>query len=187
MRLKELLFAGILALLGSLPGISATLAVGVNATPVAGLYNYAYQFSVTGAGASVDNIFLGSDDLSPLDVVLEVDGAPTADWSWLGNDTPQNYLQFFDTNGTSLGDGDVLSVTFTSQLAPANASFALGLDSSTGDTTNTVDGVIAPTAATPEPGSLLLLFSGATLFALSFAIGFADKPEPSRLSPAVYF
>jgi hypothetical protein len=178
MRLKELLFAGILALLGSLPGVSATLAVGVDVTPAAGLYNYSYQFSITGAGASVDTVFLGSNDLSPLNVALAVDGAPTANWSWLGNDTPQNYLEFFSTNGTSLGNGDVLDVTFSSQLAPANTKFAVGLNSVTSDTTNTVTSVVAPNAAAvvPEPGSLLLVFSGAALF----LIALRDRNRLSR-------
>jgi hypothetical protein len=172
MKLKRLLFAGILALLGSLPGISATLAASVNVTPAAGLYNYSYQFSVTGAGASVDTVFLGSNDLSPLNVALGVDGASTANWSWLGNDTPQNYLEFFATNGTALGAGDVLDVTFSSRLAPGNE-FAVALTSATGVATNTVTSVVgpnavAPNAAVPEPGSVLLFFSGAALLLIAF-------------------
>lgn len=168
MTARQSIFAAILVTLSALPGISATLAVTASATPAAGLYDYAYQFSITGTGAAVDNIFLGSNDLSPLNVVLKVDGSPTSDWSWLGNDTPQNYLQFFDTSGTSLGNGDVLDVTFVSQLAPGSTSFALGLDSSTGGSTNTVTGLLAPTSvATPEPGSLLLLFSAVTLFSIA--------------------
>jgi hypothetical protein len=168
MRLKQLIFAGILAVLGSFPGTSATLTVAANATAVAGLYNYSYQFSITGPGANVDNIFLGSNDLSPLNVVLEVNGAPTGAWSWLGNDTPQNYLQFFDISGPALGNGDVLDVTFFSQLAPATTNFAVGLNSNTGDTTNRLTNVLAPTsAAVPEPGSLFLLVSGAALFGVT--------------------
>ena len=82
--------------------------------------------------------------------------------------TPQNYLQFFDTSSTALGNGDVLDVTFTSLLAPSAASFAVGLDSSTGDTTNTVTGILAPTSVvTPEPSSLLLFFSAVTLFSIA--------------------
>src|ERR1700733_29938 len=119
MRARHTVFAGILVILSALPGVSATLAVTAAATPSGGLYDYSYEFSISGSGASVDNIFLGSNDLSPLDVVIQVDGAATADWSWLGNDTPENYLQFFDFNGTSLGNGDVLDVTFSSALAPA--------------------------------------------------------------------
>ena len=120
MRARHTVFAGILVILSALPGVSATLAVTAAATPSGGLYDYSYEFSISGSGASVDNIFLGSNDLSPLDVVIQVDGAATADWSWLGNDTPENYLQFFDFNGTSLGNGDVLDVTFSSALAPAS-------------------------------------------------------------------
>ena len=165
MRLKQLTFAVTLALLGSFSGTAATLAVAVNVTPAADLFNYSYQFSITGAGASVDNIFLGSDDLSPVNVALGVNGAPTTDWSWLGNDTPVNYLQFFDTNGTALGAGDVLDVTFSSSLAPRNTQFAQGLNSVNSGTTNIVSGVVAPTAA-PEPGSLFLLLSGAALFCI---------------------
>ncbi len=163
MRVRQSIFAGVLVILSALPGISATLTVNATATPDAGLYDYSYQFSVTGAGANVDNIFLGSDDLSPLNVVLKVDGSPTTDWSWLGNDTPENYLQFFDTAATALGNGDALDVTFSSALVPGTG-FALGLDSSTGDATNTVTGVTAPASVvTPEPGSLLLLIAGGAL------------------------
>ncbi len=164
MRVRQSIFAGVLMMLSALPGISATLTVSATETPDAGLYDYSYRFSVTGAGASVDNIFLGSDDLSPLNVVLKVDGSATADWSWLGSDTPENYLQFFDTAATALGNGDELDVTFSSALVPGT-SFALGLESSTGDATNTVTGVTAPSSAvvTPEPGSFLLLISGLAL------------------------
>jgi hypothetical protein len=70
-----------------------------------------------------------------LNVDLEVNGSPTADWSWLGNDTPRNYRQFFDVAGTGLANGDVLDVTFSSAMAPAAAGFALGLDSTSGATT----------------------------------------------------
>jgi len=161
MRIRESIFTSVLLALSALPGISATLGVQASATPDGGLYDYSYQFSITGAGAKVDNIFLGSNDLSPLNVVQKVNGNPTADWSWLGNDTPQNYLQFFDTNGTALGPGDVLNVTFSSKLAPGNAKFAVGLASSTSDVTNTVNGVVGPSSVpTPEPGSLPLLVTG---------------------------
>jgi hypothetical protein len=163
MRVQQSIFAGVLMMLSALPGISATLTVTGTATPDAGLYDYSYKFSVTGAGANVDNIFLGSDDLSPLNVVLDVNGSPTTDWSWLGNDTPENYLQFFDIAGTALGNGDALDVTFSSALVPGKG-FALGVDSSTGGATNRVTGVTAPSSVvTPEPGSLLLLISGVAL------------------------
>src|SRR5580704_1459773 len=99
MRKRQSLFATIVMVLGIVPGVSATLAVNATATPDGSLFDYSYQFSITGAGASVDNIFLGSNDLSPLNVVLKVNGNPTANWSWVGNDTPQNYLQFFNIPG----------------------------------------------------------------------------------------
>jgi hypothetical protein len=162
MRARQTIFAGILAALSALPGISATLSVQATATPVAGLFNYTYQFSIGGAGASVGNIYLGSADLSPLNVVLDVNGNPAGAWSWLGNDTPQNYLQFFTLSGPALGSGDVLDVTFSSALPPG-ANFAVGLDRAAG-ATNTVTGVLAPGAtAAPEPGSLVLIFSGIAL------------------------
>jgi hypothetical protein len=166
MRIRRSIFAGVVMMLSALPGISATLTVQASVTPDAGLYDYTYRFSITGAGASVDNIFLGSNDLSPLNVVLKVDGNPAGNWSWLGNDIPQNYLQFFSTNGTGLGNGDFLGVTFSSQLAPQAAEFAVGLNGSTGDATNTATGVVGPAAiAAPEPGTLLLLLCGIALFA----------------------
>ena len=168
MKMRQSIFASALVVLSALPCVSATLAVQATATPNGPLYNYSYQFSITGTGAFVDNIFLGSNDLSPLNVVQKVDGNPTTNWSWLGNDTPQNYLQFFDTNGTGLGNGDVLAVTFSSALAPSNSEFAVGLTASTSATTNTVTGVLAPcSVATPEPASLLLLASGLALFSVA--------------------
>src|SRR5262249_7522662 len=107
----------------------------------------------------IDNIFLGSDDISPLNVVLEVNGQAAAGWSWLGNDTPQDYLQFFGLAGTALGNGDVLDVTFSSPLVPQATHFAVGLDSATGSTTNRATALLAPSSAAgvPEPGSLGLL------------------------------
>lgn len=163
MTIKQWIFAGILAALSAVPGVSATLGVQATVTQTPGLFNYSYVFSVSGAGAAIDNIFLGSNDLSPLHVVLKVDGSPTANWSWLGNDTPNNYLQFFDTAGGALGNGDALDVTFSSAFASGTMS-AVGLDSATGAATNTVTGVNAPSAVpTPEPGSLCLLASGIAL------------------------
>jgi len=158
MKPKQWMFAAILAALSALPGVSATLSVSANVTPNAGLFNYAYQFTIADSGSNVDNIFLGSDDISPLNVVLKINGQPTSTWSWLGNDTPQNYLQFFDLVGSALGNGDILNVTFSSALAPLASNFAVGLDSTTGETTNTANAVLAPSAAAaPEPDSLLLL------------------------------
>jgi hypothetical protein len=158
MKPKQWMFAAILAALSALPGVSATLSVSANVTSNSGLFNYAYQFTVGGVGASVDNIFLGSDDISPLKVVLEINGQAAPAWSWLGNDTPQNFLQFFDFGGPALGNGDILSVTLSSALAPSATHFAVGLDNTAGDTTNTVSAVLAPSAAAvPEPGTLRLL------------------------------
>lgn len=164
MRVRKTIFAGILAALSAVPGISATLSVEATATPVAGLYNYSYQFSIAGSGASVENVYLGSNDLSPVNVVIDVNGSPAGAWSWLGNDTPQNYLQFFTLSGPALGSGDILDVTFSSTLAPETGNFAVGLDSSTGGATNTVTGVLAPSAAAvPEPSSVVLVLSGILL------------------------
>jgi hypothetical protein len=170
MRKRQSLFATIVMVLGIVPGVSATLAVNATATPDGSLFDYSYQFSITGAGASVDNIFLGSNDLSPLNVVLKVNGNPTANWSWLGNDTPQNYLQFFNITGPALGNGDALDVTFSSTFAPANKGFAEGLTSSTSSVTNTVSGVLAPSAVatTPEPGSLGLFLAGIALMSIAW-------------------
>lgn len=159
MRLKQSIFACLLAGMVALPALSATITVAATATPDAGLFDYSYSFAVSGTAASVDSVYLGSDDLSPLNLVIEVDGNPTSAWSWLGNDTPRNYLQFFDFGGTSLGSGDVLDVTFSSALAPAAAYFAEGFSSLTSNVTNIVDGVLGPAAVTssPEPASLFLL------------------------------
>jgi hypothetical protein len=162
MRIKQALFTAIVATLCAIPGVSATLAVDATATPDGSLEDYSYQFSITGAGADVDNIFLGSNDLSPLNVVIKENGSPTSDWSWLGNDTPQNYLQFFDIGGTALGNGDVLDVTFSSAFAPG-PEFAVGLASSSSDETNVVNGVLSPSVATPEPGPVPFLVSGIAL------------------------
>ena len=165
MNARQWIFATILVALGAVSCMSATMSVSVSVTPDAGLFDYTYLFSIGGAGPGVDNIFLGSDDISPLNVVLRVNNTPTVDWSWLGNDSPQNYLQFFDVNGTSLGSGDALDVMFSSQLGPQATHFAVGLDSTTGATTNTTTVLAAPSAAAiPEPGSLFLLGSGFALF-----------------------
>ena len=159
MRIRQWMFATILAALSVLPGRSATISVSASATPDGGMFDYVYQFSIAGAGANIDNIFLGSDDISPLNVVLEVNGQAAAGWSWLGNDTPQDYLQFFGLPGTALGNGDVLDVTFSSPLVPQATHFAVGLDSATGSTTNRATALLAPSSAAgvPEPGSLGLL------------------------------
>jgi hypothetical protein len=172
MTIKHSLFAGFLAVLAAIPGTSATLAVDANATLSGSVYDYSYQFTITGAGADVDNIYLGSNDLSPLDVVIDVDGSPTTDWSWLGNDTPENYLQFFDIGGTSLGNGDTLDVTFTSPFAPSSTEFAVGYASSSGEATNTVMPVLGPAIAAPEPSSVpLLVAAGALLLVVQRRYG----------------
>lgn len=168
MRARQTIFAVMLAALSAVPGVSATLSVQATATPAGGLYNYSYLFSIGGSGASVDNIYLGSADLSPLNVVLDINSNPASAWSWLGNDTPQNYLQFFTSSGPALGSGDVLDVTFSSALPPGAANFAVGLDSATGSATNTVTGVLAPSATVaPEPGSLVLILSGVMLILIA--------------------
>lgn len=169
MRARQTILAAILAALSAVPAICATLSVQATATPVGGLYNYSYQFSIGGSGASVDNIYLGSADLSPLNVVIDINGTPASAWSWLGNDTPQNYLQFFTLSGPPLGSGDVLDVTFSSVLGQGTTNFAVGLDSATGSATNTVTGVLAPSATVaPEPGSLVLIFSGGMLILIAW-------------------
>ena len=136
------LFPSIIAL--ALAQITATradtLSVTASETPTAGLYNYSYQFALTSVGPGVDTLFLGSDDLSPLSLNISLDNIPVNDWSWLGNDVPQNYLEFFSTDGSKLSSGDKLEVTFTSAFAPATTQFAVGLDSSTGAATNRVSG-----------------------------------------------
>jgi hypothetical protein len=162
MKLTFLTTICCLALLQAAPAMAATLSVTASATPDAGLYDYSYALSVSGAG-SLDNIFLGSDDLSPLNVAITFDGAATTNWSWLGNDTPSNYLQFFNTSGGFLSTGDTLDVTFTSAFAPRAGGFAVGENSGTGSVSNEVTGLLGPTAA-PEPASL-------GLFLIAFGAG----------------
>ena len=170
--MKTKLFLSLcLTALAILPSATAaTLNVAANATPSGSLYAYSYNFSLTGTGAGIDNLFLGSDDLSPLNVAFTLNGATTNNWSWLGNDTPQNYLQFFSLSGSTLSVGDSLRVTFTSAFAPASSRFAEGLNSSSGAATNVVTGVLAPTAV-PEPASfvlfLLALAAGSTMVVVS--------------------
>ncbi len=158
MKTKLTLFC-LTALASVVPALPATLAVTANTSSSGALYSYAYNFSVTGAGLGFDNLFLGSDDLSPLSVAFTFDGAATNNWSWLGNDTPLNYLQFFSLNGSALSAGDTLQVTFTSAFTPASNHFAEGLNSSTSAVSNAVTGVLAPTAV-PEPGSFPMLLIG---------------------------
>ena len=158
MKTKLMLFC-LTAITSVVPAFSATLAVTANTSSSGVLHSYAYNFSVTGAGLGFDNLFLGSDDLSPLNVAFTFDGATTTNWSWLGNDTPLSYLQFFSLNGSALSAGDTLGVTFTSAFTPASNHFAEGLNSSTSAVSNAVTGVLAPTAV-PEPGSFPMLLVG---------------------------
>jgi hypothetical protein len=118
------------ALLQVVPAAAATLSTTATAVPdsTPGVYDYSYAFSVSGSGG-LDNVFLGSDDLSPLKVTIKFDGAAMADWSWLGNDTPSNDLQFFNTNGGFLAAGDTLDLTFTSSFGPALGQYAVGENS----------------------------------------------------------
>ena len=159
--MKTTLFtlAVLAGLLPAVPVTAATLVVASSAAQAGSLYNYTYTFSISGSGLALDNIFLGSDDLSPLNVALTFDGNPAVNWSWLGNDTPQNYLDFFNTANGTLGLGDTLRVTFTSAFAPSAGHFAEGLNSSTGDTSNIVTSVTAPTAV-PEPASVFAALLG---------------------------
>ncbi len=94
-------------------------------------YDYTYLVSISGTGLSVDNIFVGSDDLSPLNVAFKFNNAATADWSWFSDNTPENYIDFYNTAGGTLGSADTLKITFSSFLAPAASHFAVGENSST--------------------------------------------------------
>ena len=168
MKINRFTSACLFLLLPALQAGAATLGVTASATPSGAVYNYTYSFAVTGSG-TLNDLYLGSNDLSPLSLTFTVDGASTTAWSWLGNDTPQNYLQFFSTTG-SLASGDTLGVKFTSSFAPAANEFAIGLNSSTGATTNEVMSVLAPNAATPEPAAAGMLVLGALgLFGISEA------------------
>jgi hypothetical protein len=161
-------FTGLLSVL-IFSGIAAqgsTLSVTSSVSAAASFYDYSYDFTVSGAGKGFDNIFLGSNDLSPLNVVIHLNGAPTADWSYLGNDTPENYLQFFSLSSTALAAGGTLEVTFDSIFAPSSTEFAVALNSATSQTSNQVNNVTAPGAVpTPEPATLSLLLVASVLIA----------------------
>ena len=154
-----------LVLVSSYLAVCGTLGVTATAVPSGSLYDYSYTFSVTGAGGGFDNIFLGSDDISPLNVQLTLNGAPTSDWSYLGNDTPQTYLQFFSQSATMLAVGSDLGVTFASALNPVDDHFAIALNSITATVSNQVNGVLAPTAGSsiPEPASLTFVLLAGSL------------------------
>ena len=140
-----------------------------------GIYTYTYAFRVTGDAGSptpaVTDIFLGSDDLSPLNTVITRNNAPTSAWAFLGNSAPYNYLQFTNSGGPeSLGSGDELEVTFfdsSGLFLPDTTHFAQAYDpnaaAGAGGYTVSVNGVFGPTtnpnpsALTPEPGALSLV------------------------------
>ncbi len=151
--------AGAALALASAAG-AQTMSVTANVTSGSGLYNYDYLFSLTGpagAGTSVANLYLTSDDLSPVGpFTFAKDGTGTSLWTYASNDTPYNYLQFFSTSD-SLTNGDTLEVKFASAFAPSTANTATGLDDSTGRYTNTVTGVAAPV---PETNTAPLLILG---------------------------
>ncbi len=111
--------AGAALALASAAG-AQTMSVTANVTSGSGLYNYDYLFSLTGpagAGTSVANLYLTSDDLSPVGpFTFAKDGTGTSLWTYASNDTPYNYLQFFSTSD-SLTNGDTLEVKFASAFA----------------------------------------------------------------------
>lgn len=154
---------GLAALLLTASAHAADLTLTATATPDGSLYDYDYQFHVSGA-AAIDNLYLGSDDLSPVSgVTFKKNGAPTSDWLWLGNDTPTNYLQFFSTTD-SLGDGATLEVQFSSPASlfrPTQDHFASGFDSGSRQSFTVAGSVVGPTAV-PEPG-VISLFGAALL------------------------
>ena len=141
-----------------------------------GLYTYAYTFSVSGDATSptpaLTDIFLSSDDLSPLNLTITKNNAPTTAWSFLGNNAPYNYLDFTSLDPLTgnpldtLGAGDELEVTFTDSsglFLPDTTHFAAGFDSSISGFTANVTPLVGPTvnpnpsALTPEPGTLSLV------------------------------
>ncbi|MBV8898213.1 MAG: PEP-CTERM sorting domain-containing protein [Acidobacteriaceae bacterium] len=160
--------AVVCGLLAWMPASAASLVVSSSAAPSGAEYNYSYTVSISGTGLSLTDIFVTSDDLSPLNVKFTFDGASTTNWSWLSGNTPRNYLDFFDSTGV-LGTGDTLKIAFSSFLAPAASQFAIGenLNNNPATASNIVSSVIAPTAAVPEPASagMLLFGLGAILFA----------------------
>jgi hypothetical protein len=174
--MKNVITSISLLLLSSLAAMGSSLAVTSSATPSGSLYNYAYTFTVSGTGSGFDNFFLGSNDLSPLNVAIQLNSAPTTDWSYLGNDTPQNYLQFFSLSGTDIVTG-TLKVTFSSVFGPSSTQFAEALNDMTNQVSNVVTGVTAPTTApTPEPATtgfvmVALVFIGASFGIKRFATG----------------
>ncbi len=166
--MKKLLLAGAMLALGA--GANAqtlSLAAAPTVTLANGLNTYTYNFNVTGpAGTAVTDIFLSSDDLSPLNLTFAKNGGAASAWSLLSNDTPYNYLDFtsLDANGAaldSLRSGDRLTVSFSdsaAQFAALPLQFASAYDSTSGNYTPNVTRLVGPSAV-PEPGSLAL-FAG---------------------------
>ena len=163
MNTKFAKLLGTLAILVATSAQAVSISVSATATPNGGFFDYAYSFLV-GEGTSttaVDNVFLGSDDLSPLNVSIMKNSRAAPEWLFLGNDSPDSYLQFFTSTDT-LANGDRLAVSFASAVAPSSTQFVVGLESATGLTTNTVTGVLAPSVipAVPEPENIVLLAIG---------------------------
>jgi hypothetical protein len=163
MRKTTTFLMGLFVLALAASARAADLTVIASAQADGDLYDFDYLYQVTGT-AAIDNLYLGSDDLSPVsDILFKKNGVLTTDWSWLGNDTPKNYLQFFSTTD-SLSDRDTLEVMFSSPGAlfvPTPGHVAGGYDSASGQS-YTVAGTVVGPSAVPEPGVLSLLM-GATV------------------------
>ena len=164
--MKKLLLSGAILLLGA--GVNAqtlSLAGAPTVTFADGLNNYTYLFNVTGpAGTAITDVFLSSDDLSPLNLSIKKNNSATTAWSLLSNDTPYNYLDFnsLDANGNaldSLQSGDQLEVSFSDSAAkfvPSTNHFASAYDATSGNYSPNVTGLVGPSAV-PEPGVASLL------------------------------
>ena len=166
--MKTILAALLLAALPACAG-AQTLTATSTAAAAGQFYRYDYVFSITGpAGTAVDNLYLGTADLSPLGPFTYLkNGAATTDWSFASNDTPSSYLDFFSVSD-SLGSGDRLEVQLVSAYAPTLTGTASGYDTANGRyTLNTVSGlsVPVPEAATTISLGLLLALGGAGLIA----------------------
>lgn len=162
---KQLLSGAILLLGASANAQTLSLANAPTVTLANGLYNYTYLFNVTGpVGTAITDIFLSSDDLSPLNLTISKNNAPAPAWSLLSNNTPYNYLDFnsLDANGAaldSLKTGDQLEISFSDSAAsfvPLTSHFAAAYDSNSTGFTPSVTGLVGPSAV-PEPGVASLL------------------------------
>ena len=150
---RLLCYLSFTALLPIMPALSAaTISATSSATQSGGLYDYSYQFTVSGPGAGVDAFFLSTDDLSPLNVTF-TDSA----WIWAPGSPSQHGIDFYDLSGV-LASGSRLGITFASPLGPQATHFVTGLDLSN-SVTNTVTGIVAPTAA-PEPATFFAIGTG---------------------------